>query len=126
MAKQVGTLTLNESDAYSAPEMLEPEMRKTIKARLDAFAFASFAADREVFRQALPVLKYRDLEVLVIAGAEARARWLSRALALSQTKAPLTAPQVAELAHLRDSFEELSSAFEAIKRLVERGYTTLE
>lgn len=126
MAKQSGTFTIAEGDSYTAPEMLEPAMRKAIKAQLDALAFASFTADREVIARELPTIRRVDLEFLVVAGAEARTRWLVQALAHGKTKKLPSAAEVEELARLRQTYQELAAAFEALKRLIERGYTRLE
>jgi hypothetical protein len=125
MAKTSGIFTVSEGDAYIAPELLETGARKAIKLQLDEFAFVAYTADREIMRRELPVLGHDEIQFLVVAGAEARARWLRRALDLAKTKVPPTPAEVDELARLRNAYDEFVSAFEAARRVVERGYSKL-
>ena len=41
-----------------------------------------------------------------------------------QTPHPLSAEQTAKLARMRAAYEELTEAYEAMRRMVERGYLT--
>jgi hypothetical protein len=123
MSKQTGIFTMGDGDSYTAPELLEPAARKAIKAQLDEFAFAAFTADQEIVRREMPVLRRGDVQQLVVAGAEARIRWIQRALAVSRAKGAPDAAEIEELARLRQTYEEFAAAFEGIRRLVERGYT---
>ena len=50
---------------------------------------------------------------------------VAEALALTETPHPLTAEQTAKLARMRSAYEELTEAYEAMRRMVERGYLTL-
>ena len=59
---------------------------------------------------------------LAVAAANARAVWVSHALAASDTAGRMTPEDLAKLAHLRETFEELAEAYEALRRMVERGY----
>ena len=59
---------------------------------------------------------------LAVAAAQARARWVAAAVALTE-KPEAPAPQdVAQLTTLRSAYEELTEAYEAMRRMVERGY----
>ena len=60
--------------------------------------------------------------LLAVAAAQARARWVAAAVALTE-KPEAPAPQaVAQLTTLRSAYEELTEAYEAMRRMVERGY----
>jgi hypothetical protein len=54
--------------------------------------------------------------------ANARATWVKEALAISDKGVAPTEAQIKHLALLRSTFEELSEAYEATRRMVERGY----
>ena len=61
---------------------------------------------------------------LAVAAAQARARWVAASIALME-KPETPAPQdVANLTTLRCAYEELTEAYEALRRMVERGYLT--
>ena len=45
--------------------------------------------------------------------------WVAAALKASEHPHPLSPAELAQLAHLRQSFEELSEAYEAMRRMVE-------
>ena len=60
-----------------------------------------------------------------MAAADARVRWVSHALAISaEGHAPLP-EQAVKLSALRQTFEELSEAYAAMRRMIDRGYLTL-
>ena len=61
----------------------------------------------------------------VSASALARAAWVSEALSQTQVPSPLNAEQVTKLKNLRGAYEELSESYEAMRRMVERGYLTM-
>ena len=67
-------------------------------------------------------LRLRAHQRLAVAAAQARARWVAAAVALTE-KPEAPAPQdVAQLTTLRSAYEELTEAYEAMRRMVERGY----
>jgi hypothetical protein len=59
---------------------------------------------------------------LAVAAALARAQWVKEALAMAENPTGFETRQVMRLAELRTRYEELSSAYEALRRMVERGY----
>ena len=50
---------------------------------------------------------------------------MKEALALS-SGAPITADRIAKLAELRSAFEELTEAYEGLRRMIERSYLTFK
>jgi hypothetical protein len=63
---------------------------------------------------------------LGVAAAQARTRWVATALTAAESGQPLSRAQVDQLAELRRSYEEISDVYEAMRRLVERGYLAYE
>ena len=61
---------------------------------------------------------------LAVATANARGRWVAHAIAVSQ-KSESSAEDIAKLGAYRTAFEELTESYNALRRLVERGYVPL-
>jgi hypothetical protein len=59
---------------------------------------------------------------LALAAAYARARWAATALSATEGGRQPTGEDVASLAALRKAYEELTEVYEAMRRMVERGY----
>ena len=66
----------------------------------------------------------RQLFTVLTAGA--RAKWGAEALRLAHSGSPVTADQVARLTAARTAFDELAEVYEALRRMVERGYAVLK
>ena len=71
---------------------------------------------------ALGGVDVRKFEHLAIATAKCRARWVAAALAASESGQSPTKAQVEDLAHLRAAYDELAEVYDAMRRMVERGY----
>ncbi|MCQ4062204.1 hypothetical protein FK516_30510, partial [Klebsiella pneumoniae] len=63
---------------------------------------------------------------LAVLTATARARWAAEALRQSDSGSPSTPDQIARLTSARTAYEELAEAYEALRRMVERGYIALK
>ncbi|MBL8537458.1 MAG: hypothetical protein JNM59_08665 [Hyphomonadaceae bacterium] len=61
-------------------------------------------------------------ERLAIATAHARAKWVAAAVKASEGAPNVSAEQCSQLSALRQGYEELSEAYEALRRMVARGY----
>ena len=55
----------------------------------------------------------------------ARAKWVAESLRLANSGSPVTPDQVARLTSARTAYDELAEAYEALRRIVERGYVPL-
>jgi long-subunit acyl-CoA synthetase (AMP-forming) len=99
----------------------DPQAQKRLRGQLEHIDYTAFASNREVIAQSLGHADAAKFQRMAIAAALARARWVSAALAASGTQ-PLTAEQTAQLTQLRSAYEELAEAYEALRRMVERGY----
>ena len=68
------------------------------------------------------VAAFQKLAVLT---AQARARWGAEAVRLAESGAPATPDQVARLTAARTAYDDLSEAYDGLRRMVERGYLPL-
>ena len=100
----------------------DPQEQRRLHAHLEKIDLATFEANRVVLARTVGRLEAAHIKRLASMAAVARANWVNEALALSEAGGTLSEEQVKHLALLRESFEELSDAYEAMRRMVERGY----
>ena len=108
------------------PQDTDPHEQRRLRGQLEAIDYAAYVANREVIGQALPALDAASLQKLAVLTAGARARWAAEALRLAHSGSPATPDQTARLTAARTAFDELTEAYEAIRRMVERGYVSLK
>ena len=110
------------SDRFEPEAELDPAEQRKLRGHLDQIDYAAYAANRAVLGQALGRVDLHAFERLAVATAHARASWVTAVVRMTEVGASLTAEQVAQLAALRHAFDELTEAYDAMRRLVERGY----
>lgn len=108
------------ADHFEPDADLDPQAQRRLRGHLEQIDYTAFASNKEVIAAILGQADTGKFQRLAVAAAQARARWVAEALALSG--APLSAQQTAHLAGLRSAYEELAEAYEAMRRMVERGY----
>lgn len=114
--------TRQSRDRFEPEPNLDPQEQRRLRGHLEQIDYASFAANREVLAKAVGDTDITTFEKLAIAAAGARGKWVAAAVKLTgATNAP-TPEQVAHLAVLRRAYEELTDAYDALRRMVERGY----
>ncbi len=109
-------------DHFEPEANLDPQQQRQMRAHLEQIDYTAFAANREIIAKATGLLDLSKFQRLAVAAAQARAALVGAAIAASQTGAALTPEQTTQLASLRQAFEELSGAYEGLRRLVARGY----
>ena len=110
------------SDHFEPEAALSPEEARKLRGHLEQIDYAAFAANREVVSAAMGSVDLAKFQKLAIATAHARAKWVAAAVEMGSASPSLTPDQIAQLSTLRNAFEELSEAYEAMRRMVERGY----
>ncbi len=116
------TSTVRKVRDHFEPEAnLDPQEQRALRGHLEQIDYAAFAANKEVLAKTIGHADLARFQRLAVAAANARARWVAAAITLSQK--PEASPQeVAQLATLRAAYEELTEAYDALRRMVERGY----
>ena len=112
-------------DHFEPEDVSDPQAQRRMRGMLEQLDYTAFAANKEIIGQVIGQLDLARFQRLAVAAAQARAAWAAKAMALSAAGGRLSPEQLGELAHLRASFEELSEGYEALRRMVERGYVTL-
>lgn len=110
-------------DRFEPEPELDPHEQRQLRGYLDQIDYATFAANREVLGQALQNVDTAKFGRLAVSAAQARARWVNAAMAMAE-KAEMSADDVNKLVVLRGAYEELTDAYDALRRMVERGYVS--
>lgn len=111
------------SDHFEPDIDTDPQAQRRMRGQLEQIDYTAFISNREVIGQAVGKTDAAQFQRLAIAVAAARAKWVSEAMKMADT-GPVTPAQVARLAELRAAYHELAEAYEALRRMVERGYLT--
>lgn len=123
MSGVIGVCQFGMSSVLESAELLDPKARKALKAALAQMDLAVYAANQEIIGRLLPDLDQQDVVRFAVVVAEQRAHYVKEALRLTRAKREPTPAEIAGLAALRAGYDELSAAFEALRRLIERGYS---
>lgn len=120
------TRTLRQVSDHFEPEAgLNPAEQRKLRAHLEQIDFAAFAANREVIAKTMAPTDLTQFQNLAVAAAEARAKWVAAALSAASTPRSPQPEQIDQIESLRRAYEELTAAYEALRRMVERGYLTV-
>jgi len=122
--KIIGYAKNEKVDRLVSKDMLDRETFRKLQKFLEELDIAVFSANREVMQKNLPELTREAFMALAVRVAEARARYIKIALELSTKQKP-TPEEIASLKAAREANDELMHGFEAAKRVIERGYTTI-
>jgi hypothetical protein len=109
-------------DHFEPEAQLDPQEQRRMRGHLDQIDYTAFAANREILAKALGVADLGKFQRMAVAAAHARAQWVAAGIAMSESGHPPSPAQIAELHHLRQAFEELTEVYEAMRRMIERGY----
>lgn len=115
-----------DDDHFHPQEDDDPAAQRRRRGRLEQIDYTAFACNREVVSRTVGRAGPEAFQALALAAAQARGAWVGAAFQLAQSRAPASPEGVAELARLRTAFSELSEAYEAARRMVERGYLSYE
>ena len=107
------------------PQDDDPQDQRRLRGLLEQIDYSAFVANREVIDQMIPKVDASMFQKLAVLTATARAKWAVESLRQSESGSPSTPDQIARLAAARNAYEELGEAYEALRRMVERGYVTV-
>ncbi len=108
------------------PSDSDPQEQRRLRGHLEQIDYTAFVSNREVIPQVLGLgashTEPAAFQRLAVAAATARARWIAEALRLSEAGYAVGPGEAQKLTGLRAAYEELSEAYEGLRRMVERGY----
>ena len=112
------------NEHFEPDDSADPQAQRRLRASLEQIDYTAYASNKEVIGQMIGSTDAKAFQRLAVAAAQARAGWVKAALAVSEQAEPLGVRQIEAVAHLRTAYEELAEAYDAMRRLVERGYLT--
>lgn len=101
---------------------LDPQDLRKLHARLEQVDVATFDANRQLLARTVGRVDIKRFQRLASSAALARGHWVAAALETAEKAHTPPDADVASLARLRATYEELTEAYEALRRMVERGY----
>lgn len=110
------------SDHFQPEESNDPQAQRRLRGYLEKIDYTAFASNKAVIGQVLGEVDAGRLQRLAVAVASARARWVAEALQIADAGPAAAGAQTGRLAELRNAYLELSEAYEAARRMIERGY----
>lgn len=116
------TSSFRRSHDHFEPQDADPQTQRRLRGHLEQIDYTAFASNQAVIAQVVGKSDAGKFQRLAVAAAMARSRWVAEAVAMTEGGASITPEQTARLATLRAAFEELSEVYEAMRRMVERGY----
>jgi acetyl-CoA carboxylase beta subunit len=118
------TSSTRRTGDHFEPNDVDPQVQRRLRGYLEQIDYTAFASNKAVLGATMGHADGERFQRLAVAAATARAKWVAEASAMADAGATLSEAQVTRLAHLRTAYEELSAAYEATRRMVERGYVT--
>lgn len=109
-------------DHFEPDDLADPKAQRQLRGHLEKIDYTAYAANRKVLSATLAGVDVKKFEQLAFATAQARARWVATGIAASESGRALSPDQIANLAALRSAYEELAEVYEAMRRMIERGY----
>jgi long-subunit acyl-CoA synthetase (AMP-forming) len=114
--------TVKRNDHFEPEDSADPAVQRKRRGHLEQIDYTAYACNREVIAQTLPHVDAQTFQRMAVVAAHARAQWVAEAVAISATGLTVTPDRIARLSELHKTFEEVSEAYEALRRMVERGY----
>ncbi|HEY3695726.1 hypothetical protein [Phenylobacterium sp.] len=112
-------------DHFEPEADTDPQAQRRLRGHLEQIDYTAYAANVAVLGPVVGDADATRFQRLAVTAAQARAQWVAEALAMTETAGVvLSAAQTQRLTALRTAHEELTEAYEAMRRMVERGYVT--
>jgi hypothetical protein len=118
------TSSFRRSKDHFEPQDTDPQTQRRLRGHLEQIDYTAFASNSAVIAQVVGKSDSGKFQRLAVAAALARSRWVAEAVAMTENGSAITPEQTARLAALRAAYEELAEVYEAMRRMVERGYLT--
>lgn len=123
MSKIIGSRRAG-GDHFEPDADIDGKAQRHLRGHLDQIDYTAYAANRKILSGALVSVDAEKFQRLGSAAALARTKWVVAALAVTESGPTLTANEIRALAQLRETYQELTEAYDAMRRMVERGYLT--
>lgn len=109
-------------DHFEPNDPGDHKAQRHLRGSLEQIDYMAYAANREVLNAKLGETGPEAFQKVAVVAAQARARWAAAAISSTASGGIPSHEQIAELSRLRSAYEELTEAYDAMRRMVERGY----
>lgn len=123
MVRYSGVIETRKPDRLLTSAELDRKKRHALQVFRERMDRTIIDANQTVLNAKLPDVTHETMTRLAVRIAELRASYLAKALAVAETPGVPPVSVLDELQQHRVAFEELREAFEALERVIERGYT---
>ena len=124
--KVVGRVATQKIDQFMTQDMLDKQARKELTQQLLEIEKTVFEANQRILLEKVPSFDSDNFLRFANLVAETRANYIRMALEVSRLKQQPDIGVIDQLRKQRLSYEELLAAFEAMQRVLERGYVRLK
>lgn len=121
MSTKVSSFKRYSQDHFVPEASEDTAAQRRLRGQLEQIDYTAYASNKEVVGAMLGHADAQKFQRIAVAAASARAQWVKEALAMSE-KVHLDPAQAQRLSDLRKAYEELTEVYEAMRRMVERGY----
>lgn len=125
MTRYAGMVETRKVDRLLSSEELDREKRHALMQFKEGLDAVIMSANQEVMRSKVPNLSRDSFTRMAVRVAELRGGYLSRALRIAEATGTPDVAAIDELRLARYAYDEMREAFEALERVIERGYTKL-
>ena len=122
MSSVMSNFRRGSSENFEPEDNLDPHAQRQLRGKLEQIDYTAYVSNREVIGHMLGRAEAKIFQRLGVAAAQARGQWVAAAVAATESGQALTQMQIDRLSQLRRAYEELAEVYDAMRRLVERGY----
>jgi hypothetical protein len=126
MSSTLSSYRRSTHEHFEPEQNLDPHAQRKLRGQLEQIDYTAFASNQAVIAQTLGRIDAAKFQRLAVAAAHARASWVAEAMAMAEAAHALKPDQISRLSALRSAYEELREVYEAMRRMVERGYFPFE
>jgi hypothetical protein len=124
MSTSLSNYRRSPHDHFEPESDIDPQAKRHLRGHLEQIDYTTYASNKGVISAKLGRVDAKSFQRLAVATAEARARWVSAGIEITQLPQTVTPEQIDRLAALKNAFLELADVYEGLRRMVERGYLT--
>ena len=125
MTKYSGIVETRKIDRLSTDDELDPKKQHALLQFRQDLDAVILSANQQILKRKLPNFDQDTMIRLAVRVAELRGEYLAKAISIADAEGPPSIAAIDELRLCRFAFDEMREAFDAIERVLERGYATV-
>ncbi|MEJ0059210.1 MAG: hypothetical protein WDM79_06425 [Terricaulis sp.] len=126
MSSIVTSTSRRGGDHFEPEAQLDPHEQRRLRGHLEQIDYAAFAAKSRDAREGFRRDRYPHVRAPCGCGGASTCALVGTAITIAGPNQSPTPQQVAQLTMLRQAYEELTEAYEGLRRIVERAYVSYQ